>query len=102
MASYAHVVHTTAKQVISRHGKNENVCEMSKNEKRSRKACETIAFYRQICKFVTFLLPRRRRGCLSSLLATTKRTKFFKSEKDGLGGGVQGSWLEISDTNGRC
>ena len=28
--SYAQVVHTTAKQVISRRGKNENVCEMSK------------------------------------------------------------------------
>ena len=59
LSSYAHVVHTTAKQVISRRGKNENadVCEMSKNEKCTCKACKTIVFHCQICKFVTFLLP---------------------------------------------
>ena len=33
MSSYTHVVHTTAKQIISRRGKDENVYEMSKNEK---------------------------------------------------------------------
>ena len=53
---YVHVVHTTAKQVISRRGKNENVCEMSKNEKRRCKACKTVSHY-QICKCMTFLLP---------------------------------------------
>ena len=31
--SYAYVVHITAKQVISRHRKNENVSKMSKDEK---------------------------------------------------------------------
>ena len=33
LSSYAHVVHTTEKQVISRRRKNENVYKMSKNEK---------------------------------------------------------------------
>ena len=34
LSSYAYIfVHTTAKQVISSHGKNENVRKMSKNEK---------------------------------------------------------------------
>ena len=33
LSSYAYVVHTTAKQVISRLGKNENVLRMSKDEK---------------------------------------------------------------------
>ena len=31
--NYAHVVHTTAKQIISRRGKNRNVFEISKDEK---------------------------------------------------------------------
>ena len=31
LSSYAHVFHTTAKQVISRRRKNENVFKMSKN-----------------------------------------------------------------------
>ena len=53
----AHVVQTATKQVILRRGKNENVCEVSKNEKCLCKACEAIVFYLQICKFVTFLLP---------------------------------------------
>ena len=39
------------------HGKKENVCEMSKNEKCTCKACKTIVFHCQIRKFVTFLLP---------------------------------------------
>ena len=52
LSSYAHVVHTTVKQVISRRGKNENVCEMSKTEKCTCKACKTICFSlsnKQIC-----------------------------------------------------
>ena len=40
LSSYAHVVHTTAKQVISCRRKNENVCKMSKNGKCTCKACE--------------------------------------------------------------
>ena len=44
MSSYAHVVHTTAKQVISRRRKNENVYEISKTEKCTRKACKSTVF----------------------------------------------------------
>ena len=44
LSSHAHVVHTAAKQVIWRRGKNEKVCEMSKNEKCTCRACKTIVF----------------------------------------------------------
>ena len=57
LSSYAHVVHTTAKKVISRHRKNENVFIMSKDEKCTCKACKNTVFHCQICKFVGFLLP---------------------------------------------
>ena len=57
LSSYALVLHTTVKQVISRRRRNENVCEMSKNENCKCKACETAVFHRHICRFVTFLLP---------------------------------------------
>ena len=53
---YAHVFQTTAKQVILRRGKNEKVCAMSTNKKCTRKACKTIVFHCQICKFLSFLL----------------------------------------------
>ena len=57
LSSYAHVVHTTAKQVISRHRKNEGVFNMSKDEKCTWKACKNTVFHCQICKFVGVLLP---------------------------------------------
>ena len=57
LSSYAHVVHTTAKQKISRRGKNENVYEKKKNKECTCKACKTTIFRRQIHKFVTFSLP---------------------------------------------
>ena len=57
LSSCANVVLTTAKQVISSRRKNENVCGMSKNENCTCKACESIVFHCQICKFMTFLLP---------------------------------------------
>ena len=57
LSSYAHVVHTTAKQVISRRRKNENVFKMSKDEICTCKACKNTVFNCQICKFVGFLLP---------------------------------------------
>ena len=57
MSSYAHVVHTTAKQVISRRRKNENVFKMSKDEICTCKACKNTVFHCQICKFMGFLLP---------------------------------------------
>ena len=72
LSSYAHVVHTTAKKVISRHRKNENAFKMSKEEKCTRKACKNTVFHCQICKFVGFVLP------LSSwLLSATRRTHCF-------------------------
>ena len=46
-------------QVISRRGKNENVCEMSKNEKCTCKVCKTIAFHlpnMQVCNTDKFLI----------------------------------------------
>ena len=57
LSSYAYVVHTTAKQVISRRRKNENVFKMSKDEKCTCKACKNTVFHCQVCKFVGFLLP---------------------------------------------
>ena len=57
LSSYAHVVHTTAKQVISRRRKNENVYNMSKNEKCTCKACKNTVFHCQICKFMGFSFP---------------------------------------------
>ena len=57
LSSYAHVVNTPAKLVISRRRKNENVYKMSKIEKCPCKACTNTVFHCQICKFVVFLLP---------------------------------------------
>ena len=57
LSSYAHVVHTTAKQVISCRRKNEKVFKMSKGEKCTCKACRNTVFHCQICKFVGFLWP---------------------------------------------
>ena len=56
LSSYAHVVLTSAKQVISRRRKNGNVYKMSKNEKCTCKACKNTVFHCKICKFVGFLL----------------------------------------------
>ena len=53
LSSYAHVVDTTAKQVISRRRKNENVFKMSKDEKCTCKACKKYCFSlsnMQICR----------------------------------------------------
>ena len=44
LISRAHVVHTLAKQVISRHGKDKNGCEMYKNKERTCKACKITVF----------------------------------------------------------
>ena len=44
LSSYAHVVHTTAKQIISRRRKNENVFKMSKDEICTCKACKNTVF----------------------------------------------------------
>ena len=42
LSSYAHVVHTTAEQIISCRRKNENVFKMSKDQKRTCKACKNM------------------------------------------------------------
>ena len=47
----------TSTTQLSHRGKNENVCQMFKNEKCTCKACKAIVFLCQICKFVRFLLP---------------------------------------------
>ena len=57
VSTYARIVHTTKKQVISRRRKNENVFKMSKDEKCTCKVCKNTVFHCQICKFVGFLLP---------------------------------------------
>ena len=57
LSSYAHVVHTTAKKVISRHRKNENVFKMSKDGKCTCKVCKSTGFHCEICKLVGFVLP---------------------------------------------
>ena len=51
------LAHTTAKQLISRCRKNENVIKMSKDEISTCKACKSAVFHFQICKFVGFWLP---------------------------------------------
>ena len=73
LSSYAHVVHTTAKKVISRHRKNEDVFKMSKDEKCTCKACKNTVFHCQICKSVVFLFPSwlRRTHCFFANVETT-------------------------------
>ena len=44
LPSYGHVVHTTAKQVISRRRKNEKVCEMSKMKTARAKRAKLLFF----------------------------------------------------------
>ena len=78
LSSYAHVVHTTAKKVISRCGKNENVCEMYKTSKCTCKACKTVVHGQnmQICE----VLGRRHYGCLVTLpngVMNTPNRSFF-------------------------
>ena len=70
LSSYAHVVHTTAKLVISRRRKNETVFKMSKDEKCTCKACKNVVFHSQICKFMGFLLPSSSCSCLLKLLSS--------------------------------
>ena len=45
LSSYAHVVHTTAKPLISRSRKNENVFKMSKDAKCTWKTCKNAVFH---------------------------------------------------------
>ena len=66
LSSYAHVVRTTAKLVISRRGKKENVWEMFENEKCTGKACKTFVLHYNICKFEMFFLPSS--SCFTHIL----------------------------------
>ena len=96
LSSYAHVVHTTAKQVISRRRKNENVFKMSKNEKCTCKACKNTIFHCQICKFVGFLLPSSswllklpnsllKRASFAQLTRATQKRRQHKQKRAGAG-----------------
>ena len=77
LLSSAHVVDTTAKQVISRRIKNENVFKTSKKMENTQKACKNTVFHCQMCKFVGFLLPSS-----SWLLKLPKeRSRTFKNAK---------------------
>ena len=68
LSSYAHVVHTTAKLVISRRRKNENVFRMSKGEKMHlQKGAKILFFIGKYANLWGFCCPCRR-GCLRSLL----------------------------------
>ena len=68
LSSCAYVVHTTAKQVISRRRKNENVFKMSIDEKCTCKACKILFFIVKYANLWVFSC-RRRRGYLSSLIS---------------------------------
>ena len=80
LSSYANVVHTPEKQVISRRRKNENVFKMSKDEKCTCKACKNNVFHCQICKFVGFLLPSS--SWLPNVRLLQLRTTPVRTEKD--------------------
>ena len=76
-----HVVHTTAKKVISRHWKNENVFKMWKDEK--CKACTNNVFHCPICKFVGFLLTLSSWLLELPSLAPCKEPNLFLHTKNG-------------------
>ena len=77
LSSYAQVVHTTTKHVISRRRKNENVYKMSKNEKCTCEACKNIVFHCQIWKSVGFFVYNKYR--LLHVMSTTYFHVFFSS-----------------------
>ena len=80
LSSYAHVVHTTAKLVISRRRKNENVFKMSKKWKARAKRAKILFFIVKYANLWGFCC-RRRRGCLSSLVTMTEQRKQLSSVK---------------------
>ena len=57
LSSYAHVVHATVKQVISRRSKNENVFKMSKDEKVHVQSVQKFCFSLSNMQICGFLLP---------------------------------------------
>ena len=82
LSSYAHVVHTTAKKVISRHRKNENVFKMSKDEKMHVQSVQKQFFLFKYANFWGFCW-RRCRGCLSSLVKRHAKKSLFLHTKYG-------------------
>ena len=72
LSSYAYVVHTTAKQVISRRRKNENVFKCQKMKNARAKRAKILFFIVKYANLWGFCC-RRRRGCLSSLVAPRHR-----------------------------
>ena len=66
LSSYAHVVHTTAKQVISSRRKNENVFKCQKVINAPTKRAKILFFIVKYANLWGFCC-RCRRGCLSSL-----------------------------------
>ena len=68
LSLYVHVVCTTAKQVISLRGKNENVCEMSKMKNARAKRAKVLFFIVKYANLWGFCC-RRRRDCVSSLIS---------------------------------
>ena len=92
LSSNAHVVHTPAKQVISRRRKNENFLKMSKNEKCTCEACKILFFIVKYGNLWGFCCHRRR-GCLSSLLwdndsSTKSRPQYLSSPTHSSNAGV--------------
>ena len=73
LSSYAHVVHTSAKQVISRRRKNENVYKMSKNARAKR--AKILFFIVKYANLWGFCCRLR----LSSLMSASLRWKFDSS-----------------------
>ena len=67
LSSYAHVVNTPAKLVISRRRKNENVFKMSKMNNARAKRAKILFFIVKYANLWGFCC-RCRRGCLTSLL----------------------------------
>ena len=79
LSSYVHVVHTTAKLVISRRRKNENVFRMSKKWKARAKRAKIMFFFVKYTNLRDFCC-RRRRDCLSSLFCEEPQTSKPKHE----------------------
>ena len=73
LSSYAHVVHTTAKPVISRRGKNEKVFKMSKMKNARAKRAKLMFFIVKYANLWGFCC-RCRCGGLSSLVYGSART----------------------------
>ena len=55
LSSFANVVHTPEKHIISRRRKNNNVFKMSKDEKCTCKACENNIYYYYMQIFGVFV-----------------------------------------------